>query len=65
VGGQQCATGRGARHAIREIPHELWLSGNRRVTLAMWGEEPVSSGGEEAYPDMEHVHGTAVSIAGL
>jgi len=31
----------------------------------MWGDEPVSSGREEAYPDTEHVGGTAFSIAGL
>jgi len=33
--------------------------------LTMWVEEPVSSGREEAYPDMEHVRDTAVSIAAL
>ena len=65
MGDQQCATGRGTRRAIREVPHELWLSSYRRVTLTMWVEEPVSSGREEAYPDMEHVRDTAVSIAAL
>jgi len=65
VGDHQYAAGRGTQRAIREVPQELWLSCNRRVTLAMWGDEPVSSGREEAYPDTEHVSGSAFSIAGL